>query len=219
MNPNNPTGSYLTQKDIFELEKISNQKKIPLIIDEVFFDYSFKERKKIEFKNFLTFRINGISKMLALPQFKLSWIAIFGNKINTKLALNKLEIISDTFLSVNSIIQNAFPNIFLNRKKNQIEILKRIKNNFYFLKKTFLNSAIDVLHIEGGWNAICRFPNIIDDENFAIEILKKKNVLVHPGSFYGFSKNCFFVISLLISEKKFQNGILKIKKLCEQKFQ
>jgi alanine-synthesizing transaminase len=219
INPNNPTGSYIDNHDYESMLEISVKHDIPLIIDEVFSDYNITDENEImksvvNQKAGLNFILNGFSKILALPQMKFSWILIEGDSSIKEIAKDKLEIISDTYLSVNTPVQHAAPFLFKSREKIQRQILERIKENYDLLRSALLlNPDLKVLKCQGGWNAVLSFENLlIPEEEFACKLLSEYNVLIHPGFYYDFWTEGFAVISLLTEPDVLDEGIRRILK-------
>jgi len=217
INPNNPTGSYISKKEYEKFLDISRKNNIPLIVDEVFSDYKLEEDKNIlqsviDQKNVITFVLNGISKMLALPQMKLGWIVVKGQKKYTEEAVKRLEIICDTYLSVSTPIQYASDILFATKAKIQGQIIDRIKTNYNFLQGKFLlNPDIRVLKFEGGWSAILSFENLlIPEDHFIYNLLDRYNVFIHPGFYYDFWKENYAVISLLTEPDILEEGVERI---------
>ncbi len=223
VNPNNPTGNFIHDGEREKLYQIANENNISVIEDEVFSDFRFqildfrlKNSYPISHISHLHFTLNGISKLLALPQMKLGWIVIQGESKLQQEAISRLEILADTFLSVNTPIQNALPKLFLLRKQIQTEILQRIQSNYNLLKQQMSNSQCSILNVEGGWNTIIKIPNTKSDEQWAKEILEDENVFVHPGHFYDFESEGFLVVSLIQQKDIFEEGVVRIKKFVEK---
>lgn len=214
VNPNNPTGHYVTPQDF----KTLDQFKIPVISDEVFWDFDLESG--ISKKSFaartegLTFTLNGISKILGLPQMKLSWIVVSGPDAIRKEAIRKLEIISDTYLSASTPIQHALSAWLSREAEIQKEIRARCTANYQFLKDAAGTEKLKVLPCEGGWNALLQMPGDLSDEEWALLLLERDHVLVHPGYLYDFQEN-LLSLSLLIPEAIFQSGIEKIIKRAD----
>ncbi len=214
VNPNNPTGSYIQQEEMGKLTKLSQEKELALISDEVFFDYSFSSIQKTSLASndqTLSFSLNGLSKILGLPQMKLGWIIINGPDRLKKEAIERLEVIADTYLSVNTPIQNALPQILPLRNQIQEQIKNRVQTNFEFLKALLsTHSQTEILNIDGGWYTILKIEGIEDEDAWTLQLLKEKGVLIHPGHFYNFSQSGYFVISLLTPAHTFQEGLKKV---------
>lgn len=214
INPNNPTGSYIRESDYKVFNSLSEKYNVALIVDEVFSDYEIEAgenalRTVAGCESNLTFVLNGFSKMLALPQMKFGWILIQGNEKLKDEAVQRLEVIADTYLSVATPIQYAAQRLFETRDKIQEEIMTRINRNYNLLKTKFLlNPDIKVMNCEGGWNAILNFENLlVPEDEFVLNLLDKKNVLIHPGYYYDFFTEGFAVISLLTETDVMERAI------------
>ncbi len=215
VNPNNPTGSYLKFAEWEKLQTICAARKIAIMVDEVFFDYSFQANNPPNL-NFtgasaLTFVMNGLSKMLALPQMKLGWITIFGAEELRQEAEEKLELIADTFLSVNTPVQIAAPTWLVSRHEIQAPIKLRVEENLKYLHEALANSNCRVLQAEGGWCAVIEIPRIESEEEIILKLLETQNVLVHPGYFFDFESEGFLVLSLIVKKDVFQEGVTVIQ--------
>jgi len=214
INPNNPTGTYIKENDYITFVKLSEKYNVALIVDEVFSDYEIEPGENIlktvaGYDTNLTFVLNGFSKMLALPQMKFGWILIEGKQKLKEESVKRLEVIADTYLSVATPIQYSAKRLFETREKIQNEILGRIKDNYKLLKTKFLlNPDIKVLSIEGGWNAVLNFENmLIPEDVFVLKLLDEKNVLIHPGYYYDFFTDGFAVVSLLTETDVMEKAI------------
>ncbi|GBF39558.1 pyridoxal phosphate-dependent aminotransferase [Leptospira johnsonii] len=215
VSPNNPTGSLITSEEFEKLKVISRTKKIALVLDEVFSDYLHEENQnQIDFfhTDFPMFVVNGVSKILALPQMKLSWIHVGGPTNWKKECKERLEIISDTYLSVGTPIQLALPELFQWRNMIQSQILRRIRRNLQILESFhFSHPGIDYYSPKGGWYSVLQSESFLNDEEFCLRLLEKEKVLVHPGSMFGFEEDSGSIVISLISETElFQSGLEKV---------
>jgi len=219
VHPNNPTGSYLQAEEVHRLNKLCRERSLALIVDEVFLDYSFLAASHATFAGnheALTFTLSGLSKIAALPQMKIAWIVTTGPEALAHSALQRLEIIADTYLSLNAPTQCAFPALFEQRHSLQPQILERLRANREHLRaRMSQNAAFELLNADGGWYAVLRLPAETSDEDFSIQLLQRHHVLVHPGHFYDFSGEDFIVISLLAPPEIFQEGISRIMQFPE----
>ncbi len=212
VNPNNPTCSYLSVEDMDFLNEQCIKNKAAIISDEVFLDYPLKDKtivhSLVQNKSALTFTLSGISKILGLPQMKLSWIAVSGLPEMAEEALERLEIIADTYLSVNTPVQNALVKWLPEADKIQKQILERVKINLETLRKSDFN----VLSVEGGWYAVIDEPFLSSEEDFILGLLEKEHVLVHPGYFFDFNREGYLILSLLPKLEIFKEAIKRISR-------
>jgi alanine-synthesizing transaminase len=221
VHPNNPTGSYLKQDEFNRICLLASKHNFSIIADEVFGPYDISpdaHRANIlnSRSSVLLFSLNGISKLLGLPQLKLSWIAVQGNTQLVTEALKRLEIIGDTFLSVNTPVQLALPNILCYTSDIEFQIRSRIQTNYRLLQTIFTGSDTSVLRVEGGWYAILQLPQRKNDEEWAEQILLKKNIIVQPGHFYDFEQESCIIISLLPILGIFKKSLEEIHRFVQE---
>lgn len=219
VHPNNPTGSYVSATERGELNAFCREYDLALIADEVFLDYAHDGAPRETFalnRDVLTFTLSGVSKISGLPQMKLAWIAANGPKIKLGAALGRLEIIADTYLSMNAPIQLAAAALLDQRKSIQPLLLDRLRTNLEQLDRELAKQkSCQRLQVEGGWYAVLRVPVTQSDEDLAIELLRKSSVLVHPGHFYDFPNDGYLVLSLITPPEIFQEGIGRTLKLLK----
>ena len=218
VNPNNPTGSYVSENETKELNAICGGHKLSLIVDEVFLDYSLGDaRPSFAFNDAsLTFTLSGISKVSGLPQMKLAWMAVSGPETVRAEALAKLEVIADTYLSMSAPVQLAAPTLLAQRKSIREQLMVRVGSNLSELDRQISGTAVNRLHIEGGWYAVVRVPRVQSDEELAISLLQQKDVLVQPGYFYDFADDGYLVLSLITPERTFREGLQRMLESVNQ---
>jgi alanine-synthesizing transaminase len=212
VHPNNPTGHFTKPPERRALEELCVEHGLALIVDEVFLDYPLTAGTQPSFAAgnhpALTFVLSGLSKVAALPQMKAAWIAALGPQPILKTALDRLEIIADTFLAMNAPIQCAMPAWLAGRSAMQRQIKSRLTENLAALDEALASQAmVTRLDVEAGWYAILRVPALAADEDVAIQLVREHGVSVHPGSSFGFSESGWLVLSLLAPPQEFMSGI------------
>jgi alanine-synthesizing transaminase len=214
VHPNNPTGNFLRDEEVQHLNSICGECGIALIVDEVFLDFTFDGKPAKSFAgntDVLTFTLSGLSKISALPQMKIAWVVTSGLAAIRTLALERLEVIADAFLSLSGPAQYALPVLLEQRHSIQPQILQRVCENRAVLGALLARqSSCKVLHADAGWTAVLRTSSGISDEDLAINLLREQRVLVHPGHFYDFSSDGFVVLSLLTPVVEFGEGARRI---------
>ena len=215
VNPNNPTGNFVSPEEKRKINGLCAKVSCALIVDEVFLDYAWDKARVAESfasnEEVLTFTLSGISKVLALPQMKVSWIVVSGPRALREEALARLEIIADAYLSVNTPCQHALGTWLSRQNTVQEEILARVRANAAYLKKMSLEyPAIQMLPAQGGWYAVLERQGTVTDEQMALRLLNEMDVLVHPGFFYDFVSENILVLSLIVEESAFQEGARRI---------
>jgi len=209
VHPNNPTGHFTKKWETEELANLCREQGIALIVDEVFLDYSFGGEKGESFASGLegvdVFVVSGLSKIAGLPQMKAAWIVATGP--HAPEVMSRLEVIADTFLSMNAPVQRAIPVWLEGRGEIQQQILNRVKANLAELDRQLANfDLVRRIEVEGGWYAVLRIPAVRPDEKTVLELLER-GVWVHPGYFFGMAESGWLVVSLLGSVEEFKTGV------------
>ena len=220
VNPNNPTGSFLKREECARLEEFAGTCGIAILCDEVFSDFALAPDPTRVLTlaggcNALTFSMSGLSKIAGLPQMKLGWIVAGGPKHEA--ALNGLEWIADTYLSVATPVQVALPRLLHAGEEVRAQILERTRANLEFLGRAIgAGSPCQALNLEGGWYVILQVPRTRSEEQWALDLLENHDVLVQPGFFYDFASEAFLVLSLLTPSQVFQQGVARVLHLTEK---
>jgi alanine-synthesizing transaminase len=238
VHPNNPTGSYVHASEVGALNEFCSARGLALIADEVFLDYALPDETSaataVELRStgqpvaavpafslaapsfagsqdLLTFTLSGLSKISALPQMKVAWVVTSGPAEQVAAAMARLEVIADTYLSMNAPVQLAVPMLLEQRKSIQKQLADRVRRNLAELDRQLAaQKACQRLSVEGGWYAVLRVPITRSDEDLAIELLREKAVLVHPGHFYDFESDGYLVLSLISPEADCERGIQRL---------
>ena len=214
VHPNNPTGHFVKPDERSGLNRICAGRQLAIIADEVFLDFAFSSKRHLSWvtnSEVLTFTMSGLSKMCGLPQMKVAWLAASGPKDLTTRALERLEVIADTYLSMNAPIQHAIPEFLQQRHEFQRQLMSRVLGNLAELDRQLATQkACSRLEIEGGWYAVLHVPAMRTDEEVALDLVEKEGVYVHPGHFYDFPADGYLIVSLIGSEQEFGEGIRRL---------
>jgi len=229
VHPNNPTGSFVKQAESAALEEFAKQHETAIIADEVFLDYSLESETPSAAANqepkgashaahsdALTLTLSGLSKICALPQMKLAWLIVSGPERERRRAIERLEIIADTYLSVATPLALALPRLLETRQTIQPQILARLRSNLGWLDRQLPSSSlVKRQKLEGGWYVVLTLPMTRSDEAWAVELVRRDGVLVHPGHFYEFSTENHVVVSLLPPPEIFEPALIHLLELVE----
>lgn len=211
VHPNNPTGHFTKRAEVEKLNAICAERGLALIVDEVFLDFCLCAERPASFagnSDTLTFTLSGISKVCGLPQMKAAWLLVSGPQKLKDEAKGRLEVIADTFLSMNAPVQLALPAFLSQGRVFQTQLMARVRRNLTELDRQLsLQKAFSRLAIEGGWYVVLRFPATRSDEDLALALLEEKGVYVHPGHFYDFPSEGYLVVSLICREVDHAKGV------------
>jgi len=216
VHPNNPTGHATSRSEREHLEALCVRHNLALIVDEVFLDFGLAgaiESFAGGAHPCLTFIVSGLSKIAALPQMKVGWIACFGPESERRAALSRLEVVADTFLSMNAPAQHALPVWLAGRESIQQQILARVRTNL----AAVASGPLYCLPVQAGWSAVLRFQQSTAPPNVAETLVAELGVMVHPGSLYGLPGSNHIVVSLIGPAETFAQGMRTLNIWCESR--
>jgi alanine-synthesizing transaminase len=222
VHPNNPTGHYTSPAEAQRLGELCAARGMAVIADEVFFDFALDDRAArvdgerragalprsfVRNSRALTFTMSGLSKICGLPQMKAAWLVASGPERLKADALERLEVVADTYLSPSTPVQLALPALLALRAGFQRQVIERLMRNLAELDRQLSGQKLcSRLKLEGGWYAVLRVPATRPDEDLAVEVLTTRGVYVHPGHFFDFPSDGYVVVSLLTPESDFAEG-------------
>lgn len=231
MHPNNPTGHFTKPWEAAELARLCREFDLSLIVDEVFLDYSLGASSETKPQSFAAglpdapdiavpvFTVSGLSKIAGLPQMKAAWIVVSGpervaahhevahHEVAHHEVMDRLEVIADTFLSMNAPVQHALPQWLAGRHVIQEQITARVSANLAELDRQLAAApAVHRLKVEGGWYTVLRIPALGPDDQTVLRLLDR-GVWVHPGHFFGLPASGWLVLSLLPPAAEFSTGV------------
>jgi alanine-synthesizing transaminase len=211
VHPNNPTGHFVKPAEMGRLNAICSARGFAIIADEVFLDFAHDpETHPVSFAAnpaALTFALSGLSKISGLPQMKAAWLVASGPQERRRESLARLELIADTYLSMNAPVQLALPVFLQQRSAFQKQLLSRVRRNLAELDRLLAQQKpCSRLELEAGWYAVLRVPATRSDEELALDLLSAQGIYLHPGHFYDFQADGFLVVSLISPEPQFARG-------------
>ncbi len=220
VSPNNPTGTIYSPTERARIDILCQEKQLSIISDEVFMDYLtepglFAQTSRASQKKGLCFVLSGLSKVAALPQFKLFWIVVTGETQAQEEALDRLAHLTDTLLSTSGPVQHALPLLLEKSEITQVRLRQRLAQNQALLKQQLSGSPVRILKRDGGWSALLELPGyfddrVWDDESWAEHLLEEHGVLLQPGYFYGIEPQICLVLSLLVPSEQLQAGLSRL---------
>jgi len=192
ISPHNPTGHVSPPEEITALADVARRHGLAIISDEVFSEFLFGHKslpRPFHSAAPLVFVLNGFSKMFALPGMKFGWMAVSGHADKVRQAIRSLEMISDTFLPVNEIVQASAPEIFQRGRDFRIGFARQIRE-CWNLAENFLAQSNNCSYIrpDGGFYVTVQTGEA-DEEIAAEAILRENHLLIHPGFFYDMTPN------------------------------
>jgi len=215
VSPNNPTGSMLRRDDRDWLVAFAQKHDLAIISDEVFADFPIAPRpdavSMMGESRVLTFTLGGLSKSAGLPQVKLGWMVVSGPAGTVASALERLEVICDTYLSVSTPVQVAASQLIAAGSAVRSAITARVQQNYRDLERAAAAfPSLRVVAPQGGWSVVLQVPETVGEEALVLSLLRDAHVVVHPGYFFDFSRGAHLVMSLLPEPDVFAPAMLKV---------
>ena len=189
ISPHNPTGMIADVDQVGALSEIVRRHHLPVISDEVFspfIDDDFLPRIARTAAP-LVLTLNGFSKMFALPGMKIGWIAVTGDRDLVRTAMASLETMSDMFLPVGEIAQFAVAGIFRRGKTFLADYVSEMRRRREAAVAALAASPhLQVVPPRGGFYVTARIvgDGREDEEEIALDLLRRYGILVHPGFYY-----------------------------------
>ena len=207
VSPSNPVGALLAPEELGALQDLCSGRGLALLGDEVFLDTARVPVTSVaSAQRCLAFHLSGLSKVCGLPQLKAAWIVAAGPEQEVARALARLEVVADTYLSVSGTAQLAIPELLAARERFLAPLRLRLAGNRAALARAAVGAPFDVLEGGGGWAAVVRAGEALDEERLCLDLLEE-GVVVQPGFFYDFERPGFVVVSLLPEPDRFARGV------------
>lgn len=222
VSPNNPTGSFVSRQELKRIAAMCAEREIAIVADEVFAEYQVRPGacvdagRTLDLRDGLVFSLGGLSKSVGLPQVKLGWIALTGNDDLVGVALERLELICDTYLSVSTPVQAAAADLLVRGAAIRTQIQARVASNYRALARRIeAVPSCTLLVADGGWYAVLQVPSLESEEDLVVSLVDR-GVVVHPGYFFDFPRESYLVVSLLPPERDFADGVAAVLRHIEQ---
>ena len=218
INPSNPTGAYLDRGERKLLMDYCGYHNLPLIADEVFYDFPLPAAPESRARlagcpEILTFALDGLSKNLCAPGFKIAWLEVSGPEELVKAAKARLDIIADAFLPFSDILAAHLPG-FLEKIPPQLEETRgRCAANLATLQGLVGEdpvSPVTVMAPQGGWNVLLRFPSHIDEDELVEKLLQDFGIYCQPGYFFDLPFSGIISLSLLLEPDSFRENAAEV---------
>lgn len=208
INPNNPTGALYPKEVLQEIVKIAREHQLIIFSDEIYDRLVMDGEKHVSIASLapdlfcVTF--SGLSKSHMIAGFRIGWMILSGNKNIAKDYIEGLKMLSNMRLCSNvpaqSIVQTALGG------SQSVESYIVPGGRIYEQREFIYKALTDIPGITAvkPKAAFYMFPkldtkkfNIVDDEKFALDLLRdKKILLVHGGGFNWKQPDHFRVVYL-----------------------
>ena len=222
INPNNPTGSYVHPEERRPLMELCQRQGVVIIADEVFFDYPLDPlpgRARLAGEDrVLTFALDGFSKNLAAPHAKVGWIQVSGPSDQVAAAKRHLDLIADDYLPMSLLITRDMKAMLSDIPAQTSRVGERVRGNLDILRQALghKDSCVSLLRPEGGWNVLLRFPQVIDEEELILRLIRSYALTGQPGYFFDMPGNGYLALSLLPESLEFRRNVDSVVSAIEK---
>ncbi|HEU5013790.1 MAG TPA: pyridoxal phosphate-dependent aminotransferase [Roseiflexaceae bacterium] len=207
VSPHNPTG-MVVQMALPALEQLG----LPVICDEVFAEFTYRAAHVPPLgalqPTLPLFHLNGISKLFALPDMKLGWIALSGPA--RERYGDRLELLNDTFLGANTLTQTMLPDLFAHGWPFVGAMRAHVQRNLDVALAALAGcSRLRAQPPDGGYYLFPEVLGVRDEEALVLHLLER-GVLVHPGYFYGYENGAHIMLSCLTEPQRLAEGLRRL---------
>ena len=220
INPNNPTGALYPKEILEQIVELAREHELILFADEIY-DRLVLEGEHIALASLapdlLTVCFNGLSKSHRVCGYRCGWMCLAGNKSHAGGYIEGLKLLSSMRLCSNvpgqSIIQTALGGY--QSSNEMIAVGGRIREQRDYIYKAI--NEIPGLSAVKPAAAFYIFPkidverfNIRDDEQFALDLLKQKKILITCGTGFNWHKPDHFRIVYLPETRVLEEAVDKM---------
>lgn len=203
VSPHNPTGAVVAAP-VPSLDLLG----LPVICDEVFAPFAYAAPQVPPLAalhpGLPVFTLSGISKLFALPDMKLGWVAL---NAPARAFAPRLELLNDTLLGASGLSQHLLPALFAQGMPFVQHMVDRVRANLDLaLARLAGHPRIHARPPDGGYYLFPAISGWDDEEALALHLLDR-GLLVHPGFYYGEAPGVHLMLSALTEPSVFAAGI------------
>lgn len=226
INPNNPTGALYSKEILEQIVQIARENGLILFADEIYDRLVFDGEEHIALASLapdlLTVSFNGLSKSHKVAGYRCGWMCLAGDKSRAKGYIEGLNLLSSMRLCSNvpaqSIIQTA-----LGGTQSGDKLL--VEGGRLYEQRNFIYEALNSIPGISATKpkaAFYIFPkidtkkfNITNDENFTLDLLREKKILLTCGKGFNWHEPDHFRIVFLPDIRTLENATEKLADFLE----
>ena len=208
INPNNPTGALYPKSLLEQIVEIAREYNLIIFADEIYDRLVFDGKEHISIASLAPDRpvitFNGLSKSHLMAGYRIGWMSISGDKSNIEDYIAGINLLSSMRLCSNVPGQSIIP-MAIDMLDSSDEMIVP-GGRVYEQREAIYEAICDIpgLSAVKPDAAFYIFPkmdvkkfNIIDDERFALDLLKEKQILItHGGGFHWTNPDHFRIVYL-----------------------
>ncbi len=208
INPNNPTGALYPREVLQQIVDVAREHQLVIFADEIYDRLVMDGKQHVSIASLapdlfcITF--NGLSKSHMVAGYRIGWMSLSGNKRIAKDLIDGINMLSNMRLCSNvpaqSIVQTCLGGI--QRSQNLLVPGGRIfEQREYVYDRLSHMDGVTVTKPEAAFYIFPRLDpekfHITDDDQFALDLLKDKHVLVTAGKGFNWETPGYFRVVYL----------------------
>ena len=227
INPNNPTGAVYNRECLSGLAKIAEEMNLVILSDEIYDQMVYEDAQFIPMATLcldaLCVTFSGLSKVYRACGYRVGWAAFSGALDRSKELCKAMDLLAALRLCSNVPGQWAVQTAIGGYQS--VGKLCSAGGRLYESRQAVIDGVnssefLTLVPPRGSMYAFIgvntqKLPNF-DDEDFAMELLEKKHVLVAPGSSFNTSYRSHFRITTLPDKEVLQKVFFRIEDILNQ---
>lgn len=226
INPNNPTGAVYSRATLEAIVALAEQHALIIFSDEIYDEMLYDDAEFVPLatlvENTLCASFSGLSKVYRACGYRVGWVVLSGDMEQADAYLNGLELLASLRLCSNVPGQWAVQTA-LGGHQSILE-LTRPGGRLYESRRTILAqvAASPYLHVVEPAGSMYAFIGVsrealpeFDDNQFALDLLEQKHVLVAPGVSFNVPYHNHFRITLLPDVAQLEDVFGRIAELLD----
>ena len=222
INPNNPTGALYPREVLEEIVEVARENQLVIFADEIYDRLVMDGKRHVSIASLapdlfcITF--NGLSKSHMVAGYRIGWMSLSGNKRIAKDLIDGINMLSNMRLCSNvpaqSIVQTCLGGI--QRGQELLVPGGRIYEQREYVYERLSNmEGVTVTKPEAAFYIFPRLDperfHITDDDQFALDLLKDKHVLVTAGKGFNWETPGYFRIVYLPRKHTLHDAMDKLE--------
>lgn len=208
INPNNPTGALYSKEVLQQIVELAREYELILFADEIYDRLVMDGEEHVALSSLapdlLTVSFNGLSKSHLIAGYRCGWMCLCGDKSKAKGYIEGINLLSSMRLCSNVPAQSLISTALANLEDTREMVAPG--GRIYEQREYIYNAIQDIpgLSAYKPKAAFYIFPkldikkfNITNDEQFSLDLLKEKKILItHGGGFHWETPDHFRIVYL-----------------------
>jgi alanine-synthesizing transaminase len=226
INPNNPTGAVYSREVLEAIARIAREHELIVYADEIYDRIIYDEARHIPMASIepeiLTISFNGMSKAYRAAGFRAGWMALSGRKKAASGYVEGLTMLSNMRLCANVPAQFGIQTALGGYQSINDLILPGGRLHEQRDTAVSLVNSIPGLSVVKPQGALYCFPridtakfNITDDEQFILDLLRDRHILLVKGTGFNWKAPDHFRIVFLPDKETLIDAMGRLRNFLE----